>query len=100
MTDHVNYVRVRRDVPYEDRMRPVLAKVFHKDFTDVHSARLDLPFTKSRGTIMFRLYERLTKASRRREPTHYMGGTTGHLVEAAYRRGTYDAYTALQDEMA
>ena len=79
--------------PNELTTVPVLASIFTQDIDDFDAeARLDLPFTKSRGTIMSRLYERLTKASRRKE--------TNHICEQNYRRGVYDAYTALQDEMA
>ncbi len=78
---------------------PVLARVYDEDFEDLTSARLDLPFTKSRGTIMSRLYERLTKRSRRRvEGRHHSG--MAQSQEEYYREGVYDAYQALQDEMA
>ena len=93
---------------------PVLARIHAADFDNLTTARLDLPFTKSRGTIMSRLYERLTKASRRRQATqaeevydHNWGiyqNQLNHALqlhsELAYRQGAYDAYTALQDEMA
>lgn len=54
-------------------------------------------FTRSNGTILARLYERLTKASRRRDGG---GGffTTGE--EAWYRQGVYDAFKALQEELS
>lgn len=45
------------------------------------------PFTRSNGTILARLYERLTKRSRRSNN------------DAAYRQGIYDAYKALQEEL-
>ena len=52
-------------------------------------------FTRSNGSISARIYERLTKASRR--------GGTGYpftrTVSEAYRRGVYDAMTALQEEL-
>lgn len=51
------------------------------------------PFTKSNGTILSRIYERLTKASRRRQ------GEARPVSEPAYRRGVYDALKALQDEL-
>ena len=52
-------------------------------------------FTRSNGTIIARLYERLTKAARR--------GGTGYpytkTVSEAYRRGVLDAYNALRYEL-
>lgn len=47
-------------------------------------------FTKSNGTVFSKIYERLTKASRRR------GHTT---VERAYRKGIYDTLKALNEEI-
>ena len=81
---------------------PVLARIFSEDFEPpmLMQARLDLPFTKSRGTIMSRLYERLTKASRRRGIRHPLSKVTANRDERFYRKGVYDAYLALQDEMA
>ena len=79
---------------------PVLARIFVEDFDDPTEVRLDLPFTKSRGTIMSRLYERLTKQSRRRGIRHPLSKVTANRDERFYRRGVYDAYRALQDEMA
>ncbi len=49
-------------------------------------------FTRSNGTIIALLYERLTKASRRRD----LGG---YWWEQVYRQGVYDAYKALQNEL-
>lgn len=54
----------------------------------------DQPFTKSNGTILSRIYERLTKASRRRQ------GEARPVSEPAYRQGVYDAFKALQQELA
>lgn len=53
---------------------------------------LSSSFTRSNGTVSARLYERLTKKSRRR-------GGLSH-AEAMYRKGVYDALTALQDELS
>jgi hypothetical protein len=55
-------------------------------------------FTRSDGTIISRLYERLTKASRRRVHT-MLDGWTNAGQEDAYRQGVYDAYKALQEEL-
>ena len=51
-------------------------------------------FTRSNGTIIAQLYERLTKASRRRNAKY-----KELTMEAAYRRGVYDAFKALQEEL-
>ena len=96
-----------------EQILPVLAQIYPSEWAhavNITTARLDMPFTKSRGTIMSRLYERLTKASRRRDMVEVYDGywqdkdnlnRALHVhKEMAYRRGVYDAYTALQDEMA
>jgi len=49
-------------------------------------------FTRSDGTLFSRLYERLTKASRRRD--------SYHGIETAYRRGVLDTLTALRTELS
>ena len=60
--------------------------------------KTDKTFTRSDGTVVSRLYERLTKASRRRgAPINYDGAS---LLEESYRRGVYDAYKALQEELS
>ena len=59
-------------------------------------------FTRSDGTIVARIYERLTKASRRRvAPPAIAGGFDwdNAFKEKAYRRGVYDAYKNLQEEL-
>ena len=59
-------------------------------------------FTRSNGTIVARIYERLTKASRR-EAQKYMtegGDLYGPTQAEAYRQGVYDAFRALQEELA
>lgn len=60
------------------------------------------PFTKSNGTLLARVYERLTKASRRRvkarKEEHYFPLAT-IKQEAAYRRGVYDTLKGLQKEL-
>jgi hypothetical protein len=52
---------------------------------------------------MARIYERLTKASRRRVPRH-PGGEIAHWptaeYEEMYRLGVYDAFKALQKELS
>jgi len=55
----------------------------------------DGSFTRSNGTIAARLYERLTKASRRRLKPIELGFMSIER-ERAYREGVYDAYKALQ----
>jgi hypothetical protein len=57
---------------------------------------LNETFTRSNGTNLARLYERLTKASRRRAGK--LNGRTARK-EQAYREGLYDAYKALQEEL-
>lgn len=59
---------------------------------------LDEPFTRSNGTVMARIYERLTKASRR-EQAEYLSSLVD-AEEKAYRRGLYDAFKTLQEECA
>ncbi len=54
-------------------------------------------FTRSDGTVVARLYERLTKRSRRREPDKEAGWYSP--TEQAYRLGVYDAYKHLQKEL-
>ena len=55
-------------------------------------------FTRSNGTLIAKLYERLTKASRRAEQKNLFPGYEETYSE--YRRGVYDAYKALQEELA
>ena len=57
-------------------------------------------FTRSNGTIMAKVYERLTKRSRRREQavTGFIGVEEGE-TQRAYRRGVYDGFKALQAEL-
>jgi len=55
----------------------------------------DTTFTRSDGTLFSRIYERLTKASRRR----YAGGNVWH-EEQAYRRGVKDTLKAVRDELS
>jgi hypothetical protein len=59
-------------------------------------------FTRSDGTVVARIYERLTKRSRRTQaayydPDHLCWGDVG---ERAYRRGVYDGFKALQEELS
>ena len=66
---------------------------------DYHTGRLDAlgflrgSFVRSNGTACARIYERLTKASRRRrDPRDY--------EETAYRRGVKDALEAVRTELS
>lgn len=54
-------------------------------------------FTRSNGSVASRLYERLTKASRRRNRENQR--TRSRYAEKAYRQGVYDAFKALQAEL-
>lgn len=86
----------------QNEMIPVLAKIFTADEDVVESYglrenRLDLPFSRSNGTALSRIYERLTKASRRRAT--YLGEEYDDGREEAYRQGVYDAFKALQEEL-
>lgn len=89
MTDQNNTTRFRPDaVPVGHWMDwPLREAIIFRDET----------FTRSNGSIVSRLYERLTKASRRR----YLPARTqpDDLDEQSYRRGVYDAYKALQEEL-
>jgi hypothetical protein len=67
-----------------DRGRPIVMPLTSKG-----------SFTRSNGTMLARIYERLTKASRRR----YDGGNVWH-EEQAYRQGVYDGFKALQKELS
>ena len=58
--------------------------------------RINQSFTRSNGTIMARIYEGLTKRSRRRDATYE---DMESIVEFAYRRGVYEAFSALQKEL-
>ena len=55
-------------------------------------------FTRSNGSIAARIYERLTKASRRREPNKREGWF--YPTEQAYRRGVKDTLEALRIELS
>ncbi len=62
-------------------------------------------FTRSDDTIFSRLYERLTKASRRRveHATHVdieIGQSREQTIENAYRRGVKDTLEALRTELS
>jgi len=54
-------------------------------------------FTRSDGTIFSRIYERLTKASRRRHGALYSRAT---MNERFYRKGVKDALEALRKELS
>ncbi len=57
----------------------------------------DQTFTRSDGTIFSRIYERLTKMSRRRATT--LNGRTARK-EQAYREGVKDTLEALRTELS
>ncbi len=62
-------------------------------------------FTRSNGTMFSRIYERLTKASRRRveHATHVdieIGQSREQTIENAYRRGVKDTLEALRKELS
>jgi len=75
---------------------------FMEILDDYHVGRLDAlgllrgSFVRSNGTMVARIYERLTKRSRRR--------TSSEVVccvqEASYREGVKDALEALRDELS
>ncbi len=76
--------------PYEH----LYAAYLHPDLLQSDLEPLFKPgksFTKSNGTTLSRIYERLTKASRRAAPTSDPWG------EMRYRKGIYDAFTALTE---
>lgn len=58
-------------------------------------------FTRSNGTLFARIYERLTKASRRDERaiTGFIGTEDGE-IDRAYRRGVKDTLEALRSELS
>ena len=97
-------------LPPKLRMVPAVVQVMTSETflarepdSALQQGRLDLPFTRSNGTILAKLYERLTKASRRREPDYKRlitipGGIEDR--ERAYRQGVYDAFKALQQELS
>ena len=55
-------------------------------------------FTRSDGSIVSRIYERLTKASRRRVHT-MLDGWTNADREDAYRQGVKDTLEAVRNEL-
>ena len=79
----INKAKTVRDQIYKYEQSPVL----------MDTART---FTRSDGTIVARLYERLTKASRRRvDPSD----PWNQFEEEAFRQGVYMAYRTLQKEI-
>jgi len=62
--------------------------------TDLYN---ETTFTRSDGTVFARIYERLTKASRRRVKS--MPHERTARKEAAYRGGVKDALEALRAEL-
>lgn len=54
-------------------------------------------FTRSDGTLFSRIYERLTRASRRRDEYSHIGQHSD--AERAYRRGVKDTLEALREEL-
>ena len=61
-------------------------------------------FTRSNGTIAARIYERLTRASRRKQvpETHLPKGVVmaDNHAERAYRRGVKDTLEAMRSELS
>ena len=59
-------------------------------------------FVRSDGTMFSRIYERLTKASRRKPYQHTHDGFASplHAQEVAYRRGVKDTLEALRKELS
>ena len=55
----------------------------------------DTTFTRSDGTLFARIYERLTKRSRRRTSSEVVG-----YQEASYREGVKDTLEALRTELS
>ena len=81
--------------------------MIHADGWDCGRQLLDSieqTFTRSNGTIFSRIYERLTKASRRRQAVYSAGDYSlrgnDPLTEAAYRHGIKDALSALKTELS
>ena len=65
----------------------------------------DKTFTRSDGPLFSRLYERLTKASRRREPAElwddeFIGFLDQTDLEKAYRCGVKETLEALRKELS
>jgi hypothetical protein len=58
----------------------------------------DSSFTRSNGAVISKLYERLTKRSRRAQAAHTYPGYPE--TQEAYRQGVYDAFKALQKELS
>lgn len=57
-------------------------------------------FTRSDGSIAARIYERLTKANRRRaSKSRARSMVAFESQEAAYRQGVYDTLAALREEI-
>ena len=70
-------------------------------FAKEHTWRLDMPFTRSNGTVIARIYERLTKRSRRLEKRMARNdGYDAFWSQRLYRKGVYDAFKALQKELS
>lgn len=87
------------DLSEHDRIARAVVRVEVDKLPYIGAAKA---FTKSNGTIMARIYERLTKASRRRQPTLDDAVKYGWALptkEIAYRQGVYDALKAVQQEL-
>ena len=70
-----------------------------EDRIEIHVGSLlfdERSFTRSNGTLFARIYERLTKASRRRVEFQ---PSIEDIEEASYRRGVYDTLKALKTEL-
>jgi hypothetical protein len=74
----------------------------YRDFPyDIPLDNPNTTFTRSNGTVFSRIYERLTKASRRSPevPALNEGGRFG-AIESAYRAGVKDTLEALRAELS
>ncbi len=89
-----------------DQLRSVVSPFYHLDEHANHEPLIALQetFTRSNGTMFSRIYERLTKASRRRQAMYSAGDYSlrgnDPLTEAAYRHGIKDALSALKTELS
>ncbi len=83
-----------------DQLRSVVSPFYHLDQHADHEPFLALQetFTRSNGTLIARIYERLTKASRRR--TNSLQPIRSAKAERVYRLGVKDALEALRAELS
>ncbi len=83
-----------------DQNRSVVSAFYHLDNHADHEPLIALQetFTRSNGTMFSRIYERLTKASRRIQDEFL--STLVDAEEVAYRRGVKDTLEALRIELS